>query len=277
MSFLSLIVLQAGQTIQIPAGVQVQGIVTDPFTWLWLTLWSLAGPISAFLFAGLLIWYLYDTGYRTPLESKRIKECSLKKKPLQILEYDAGYLEFKVGSKMGPEGSVHTKNEGRSKRHWTGFFARPSQQRRSMPIYTDSKDEEIKEAVTTNTLAKELGDSSVERRYLKGAKIPVSVGYAGKGILTSIKSIAFLKTCEVLHKIDSTAATYINMGALKTLFGENWNESQIEANETDAGLEGELRAKKMGTHGDLIMMLIAGGIFFGGVAAVIAVISIFFG
>ena len=153
----------------------------------------------AFLFTGLLIWYLYDQGWRTPLESKIVKECHLKKRPLEILEHDDGYFLFKQVTEEGPEGFVHTKPEGKQRMFWTGFFARPSSNSAEMLYPENASEEQKKEVDVTNRLAKELGMWASEKRYLKGARIPCSVGYIGKAVLTTVKAVAAL---QLLEKLD---------------------------------------------------------------------------
>jgi hypothetical protein len=262
-----------GKYIQIPEGITIQGVVTDPFTWTWLTLMSIVGPILGFAFIGMLSWHLYDQKVRTPVESQIVKECSLKKYPLEILEGDSGYIEFKAGVRMGPQGEISTKKEGRNQTEWTGFLPRPTSNHKSLVAPPDADEDVKKEVAATNELATQLSNATIERRILRGAKVPVSLGYKGKAILTNIKSIAILKTISTLIKIEEDAAIYINMGALKALFGENWNTAQISALKVDRETIGYLRARKLGGKESWMMALIAIGIFFGGLAALVAVVA----
>jgi hypothetical protein len=261
------------QSFTLPEGVSIYGLVTDAFTWLWLQLWSLAGPIVSFLFAGLLVWYVYDSGWRTPLESKVIKDCHLHKNTLHITEHDDGYFLFKEGKEEGPEGFVHTKPEGKHKMIWTGFFARPSLNDKEMQYPENASEEQKEEVDQTNKLAKLLGVMATERRYLRGAKVPCTVGYDGKAILSSVKAIAALQFLEALDRIGELPA---NLSAVKEIFGFNWNSSQIAMALKRREQIGAEKQKRFGQHGDLIMLLISAGIFFGGLAALALVISAFF-
>ncbi len=231
----------SGTYMRVPDGVKVQGVVTDPFTWMWLTTWSILGILITFVLIGVLAWYIYDTKVRTPLEAQKIKEAHLNKKPLEIVEHDSGYIEFLVGARTGPEGVVSTKPVGKYEKHWTGFFARESTSGKEMNVPDNATDKQKTEAATTNALSEMLGDATRQRRILKGAKIPVNFGYSGKAVLTNLTSLAMLKIIDDLAKLQPDQMVYVNIGALKAL----------------------------------LMPLIAIGIFFGGLAALIAVAYFF--
>ena len=218
--------------------------------------------------------------YRTPKESKTIRGCSNNRHSINMIATDDGTFELLETWKTGPEGVVETKPEGKHKVHWTGFQPRPGKALAVDVAPIKNLDGTVNEEKTEDTqkkteqLAVYINTLMTRKTYLKGARIPVQFGVKGKGLLANISGIAGVQISEALAELFEEF--HVDITALKTMVISNsYNESQINALEEDKLRQGQLEQQrhKGGKADSWIPILIAAGIFFGGVAAVIAVVK----
>jgi hypothetical protein len=237
------------------------------------------GIVIALVFA---LWGIQS--WRTPRESKEIRNASNAKKTLNIIATSEGKFKFRWTEKTGHEGSAMTKPEGKDKKHWTGFLARPGKTANiavsSLMAPEGATVEEVLKAneeaknlqSKTEAMAQFLNAQITRKSYLEGARIPVQFAVEDKALIASIFGIAGIQVTEAM--LEAFPDIPIDMNALKRMVVSNsWNESQINAQEEDMKEQGRLEAKrKSGLKESWIPWLIGGGIFFGGLAALVAVI-----
>jgi len=178
----------------------------------------------------------------TPLEARRIRTASRKKRTLFELAGDDGYVDFHFAHRSGSEGSVETKKRGKTKEYWAGFLP---QQRK----YVIDEEKVIvasdKDRKKTIAIAHFLNRLASRKLFLRHARIPVWIGYRGKAVLTSIISLAGLEILVELQSLFPEEFATIDIVALKTLFPNSWNESQVTAHATDSERIGALETKKL--------------------------------
>ena len=204
-----------------------------------------------------VVFFVYEH-WLTPLESKNIRSASRKKRPLLILGGDDGYADLKDAPFSGPEGIVQTKKIGRTQEHYTGALPRPRE--------FDETEIEVapnKDLKKTTAIANFVSMLANRRLLLRGARVPVWVAYRGKAILASLYGLAALQVLEGLERLPEFKESFaaIDVVAIKSLFSEQWNESQINAQETDAERVGELKAKRWGGKESLLIVFVVMIIF----------------
>lgn len=217
-------------------------------------------------------WFIYEHFF-TPLESKALRRATRKKRPLMILGGDDGYADIHDAPFSGPEGILQTKKKGKTQEHYTGALPRPREFDESEIEVEDGKD--IKKTVAVANYISMLAN---RRLLFRGARVPVWFAYRGKAIMASLYGLAALQIVEGLSKAENLKSVFapVDIVALKSLFAEQWNESQLNAQEADAERIGELKAKRFAGKETLIMvfavmivlvvlsiMLIAAAYFFG--------------
>lgn len=197
-----------------------------------------------------VVFFVYEH-WLTPLEAKQIRTASRKKRPLMMLGGDDGYADFRSAFFSGSEGVLQDKPQGRTKEHYTGVLPRPR-------VFAEEEIdvEEPFDKKKTVALANFVSMLANRRLLLRGAKVPIWFAYRGKAVLASLYGLACLQIIEGLSKAEEfkTAFSTIDVPAIKSLFSEQWNESQLNAQETDAERVGELKAKRFGGKDNLIML-----------------------
>lgn len=216
--------------------------------------------------------FIYVEFRRTPLEAKKVREASNKRRPLVIVEGDDGTVEFQVGYKRRPEGVLETVPQGKKpKIAWTGLIARGVKIQKPEANQTSTNggtpaDQDLSQ------VAEVLSDQATTHGSLRGAKIPVLFGYHGKAILTRIGHIASYQILEriKIHHPDLLAT--VDFTTLKTLFEMPWDETQLDAQAQAkynegfaAGRRGEDRNREI-----KILLMLMFGIF--GMAALAVLI-----
>lgn len=202
-----------------------------------------------------LAWFVYEKFF-TPDESKFIRKAYRKKRALLALAGDDGYCDIQHADWTGSEGALRSPGQGKTKEHFTGMLPRPKEFRDTevAPLMTD-KSKSVEETVK---VANYLSQIANRRLLLRGAKVPVWFGYRGKAILTSIYGLIALQIVDEMAKTKieqfKTLFATVDVLAIKSLFSRQWNESQINANETDAERTGELKAKKFAGKESLILI-----------------------
>lgn len=191
--------------------------------------------------------------YRTPPESKQIRKASNKKKPLLILAGDDGLIQTEIIDKRGPEGVSHTEKHGKLKEHFVGFYPRPT---KSPLVLID--DDELRTATNGGTpiqddgtkqlrseaIAEYLTTLNTKPTFFQGAKIAIGIAYRGKAIITTIAALAGLKALDDLSTLYPEDMIKVDVPAIKHYISNEWNTSQIEANEADAFKEGQLDSNR---------------------------------
>jgi hypothetical protein len=216
-------------------------------------------------------WFVYEK-FMTPLESKALRSASRHKKALLLLGGDDGYGDFKVAKFSGHEGWQKTADEGREKNHYTGFLPRP----RTFSVDEIKLSDEKYDKKKTTEVANFVSALASRRLLLRGAKVPLWVAYRGKAVLASLYGLAALDVIDKLAESPQFGSVFslIDIVAIKSLFSEQWNESQINANETDMERAGELKSKKFGGKDSLIMFF---GVMIGVIAlAIVLVAAVYF-
>lgn len=188
-------------------------------------------------------WAIWEF-WVTPKESKEIRTCKRKGSPLIVAALDNGLAELEHADFSGPEGILSTKERGKTKEHFTGALPRPKVFEESDIELTDEKFD-IKKTVAIANLVSSLANKKL---FLKGAKVPVWFAYKGKAILASIYGLACL---QILDKLKDSSINAIKEAlapvdflAIKSMFDQNWNQSQLNAQEADKQRIGELKARK---------------------------------
>lgn len=231
-----------------------------------ITNYQIAVALLVIFFIGmvavLVTFFVYEH-WLTPLEAKQIRTASRKKRALMMLGGDDGYADFESAFFSGPEGILQTKPKGATKEHYTGALPRPR-------VFSEDEIEvegefDVKKTVALANFVSMLAN---RRLLLRGAKVPIWFAYRGKAVLASLYGLACLQIIEGLSKAEEfkTAFSTIDVVAIKSLFSEQWNESQLNAQETDAERVGELKSKRFAGKESLIM--------FFGVAIILVIVVI---
>lgn len=224
---------------QTPVGIQV---VLDPGTWQWLqmSVWVAVGLTIAVIAS--VIFHLI-TEFRTPLESKAIRNASHGRKSGAFLISDDGVADFKAAARTGSEGYIETKKEGKFKFYHTAFTPRPGTVSSEINVTPGGE----KDLAKTRALAERINRLNTTKVFLRGARIPIWFGVYSKGLLASAYAIAGLQLTEILEKatIEAGQVFPIDVTALKQMVTKaSYNESQINALASDHEHIGEERAKK---------------------------------
>lgn len=200
-----------------------------------------------------IAWLIFEKFF-TPDESKFIRKAYRKKRALMAIGGDDGFMDLQHADIIGSEGVLSTQNVGATKEHFTGALPRPKEILASQIELTDKDKDKDK----TVAVANYISQIANRRLLLRGARVPVWFAYRGKAILASLYGLIALQVVEGMAKqkeFQSAFAT-IDVLAIKALFSQQWNQSQIQANETDAERKGELRAKKFGGKESLILIFV---------------------
>jgi hypothetical protein len=205
-------------------------------------------------------WLIREKWF-TPLESKEIRSAFRKKTPILFLGGDDGYGDFLPAVKSGSEGILETKSKGKSKDHYTGALPRPREFREdeiAMRLLEGglTESEAEKKVKGTTNVANALSQFANRRLILRGSRIPLWIGYRGKAVLASLYGLVALQIVEGLSKLDALKEAFatVDLLLLKELFSEQWNLSQIIAQETDKERGGELKARRFQGKDTLILL-----------------------
>lgn len=195
-------------------------------------------------------WFVYEKWF-TPQDSKDLRTAFRKKYPLLALGGDDGYLDFKPAPFSGPEGFLETKSVGKTQEHYSGALPRPVQFSKDDIELTDKS----KNLEATIGVANFVSMLANRRLLLRGSRVPIWFGYRGKAILVSIYGIVAIQVIDAMSKLKEfqEIMSIVDIVAIKELFSEQWNESQLNAQETDKERKGELKAKKFAGKDSLIM------------------------
>lgn len=195
-------------------------------------------------------WFVWEH-WLTPAESKHIRRASRKKRPLIVLGGDDGYADINDAAFSGPEGILQTKKVGRTQEHYTGALPRPREFDE-----TEIQVSKDKDVVKTTAIANFVSMLANRRLLLRGARIPIWIAYKGKAVIASLYGLAAIQVLEGMSKLPELKETFaaVDIVAIKSLFSEQWNESQINAQETDAERVGELKAKRFGGKESLVII-----------------------
>lgn len=206
-------------------------------------------------------WFIYEA-LMTPRSSKTLRTAKMKKKIPLFIEYDNGLLEIKLEKESTPEGGILAEDG------WIGFVPRAS------------ISENLEEVEALEGIAPLVTRSS----YMPDIGMTARVGYAGKGILTNVKTVAELEhgsvemvgnpvPKQIIHVGKSarevTVFWPISIKTLKTFFPRSWNIATIRALEKRAmniGFEKGRRSQR--NEKLMIWFLIAAGVFVGALGLV---------
>ena len=250
-------------------------VILDAGTWFWLQIsfWVCSVFIIGFIVA--LVWRFIGE-YRTPGESKRIRDASHRHRTSMVLAGDEGTAEWKTAERVGSAGYAVTKPEGKFKFHYTGLFPR----RGKIPeIVTVDEGCDLEK---TRMLASYVNELNTRKLFLKDAKIPVWFGVKSKSILASIYAIAAIQLTEDFQKafniakasVPSLSAEVfpIDVLALKEMVVKtSYNQSQLNAIESDSEHIGEERVKKE----SLNKLVLLAGIGFGALGVIGLLVGMF--
>lgn len=200
-----------------------------------------------------IAWVVYEKWF-TPQESKDLRKAFRSKMPLCVLGGDDGYADMKSAAVSGPEGILETQSKGRTGEHYTGALPRPVQ------FSEDDLKDDVdtgggKDLAKTVAMANYISMLASRRLILRGARIPIWFAYRGKAVLTSMYGLVALQLLEGASKIKEFKEAFapIDINAIKALFSEQWNESQMNAQEADKERKGELKARKFAGKDSLII------------------------
>ena len=244
-------------------GIQIT-LDQGTFAWLQISVWVvLAVTIVAALGWAYHFWVEL---HKTPKESKTIRTAFNNKMPMMLLATDSGVAIVKVASRVGSEGYMTTRPEGKWKFHFTHLFPRPGK----VSAYEAVDENGGKDLSKTRTLAEQINKANTKKLFLEGAKTPLWVGVPSKGVLASVFAIAGVQITEEVEKkwadiqavLGETVPKIfpIDVSALKQMVvNSSYNESQINSIESDSEHIGEERATKKGLEkwfiiGGLVMM-----------------------
>ncbi len=247
---------------------------------------SAVAVVAVIALVGVIIaWWGYEK-YFTPLESHQIRQAFRKHFALMGLGGDDGYLDILAAPTSGPEGFLESKGVGITKEHYSGalprakVFTLADYKPSDSPIAT-VEDVEAKEgdkpkpeavnkskysAQKTIAVANYISMLASRRLLLRGAKVPIWLAYRGKAIMTSLYGLAALQLVEALCNLVAESKTnptlqtiadafaLVDILAIKDLFSQQWNESQLNAQEADKERKGELKARKFAGKESLILL-----------------------
>lgn len=236
-----------------------------------------------------IAWFVYERFF-TPDESKYIRKAFRKKQPLLFLGGDDGFCDIHNAPFSGSEGALRTADQGKTKEHYLGILPRPKTYGAEdiTPFMAKDKATNNDSVKKTVALANYISMIANRRLLLRGARVPVWIGYRGKAIITSLYGLVALQILETLvedskkeaqdmkdkakaemEKSLSLIFATVDILAIKALFSRQWNQSQIIACETDAERAGEVRSKKFGSKESLMM-------FFGVMICLVVLVIILF-
>lgn len=205
---------------------------------------------------GLSVAWLVWEKWLTPKDSKEIRTASRKKRPLEFIAGDDGYLDIVFAKSGIAEGVLETSKIGTIDDSHIGALPRPIEFTEEQ--ITVAKDKDLKATVA---MANYVSRQASRRLMLRGSKLPVWVGYRGKAILVSIYGLIALQFLDGLVENAKefgeqfvAAVAKIDIIAIKDLFGEQWEESQIHALAYEKERKGEAKAKRFGGKENLIML-----------------------
>lgn len=228
-------------------------------------------PMSMILFGGwldlmfIIAFWAIQEWFMTPKSAKTLRDAKAKKRIPLFIEHDNGLLEIKLEKESTPEGSILTKDG------WRGFLPRAS----------------VSEDPNEAKALKDIAPLLTRKPFMPDVGMTAWVGYAGKGILTNIKTIAelehapsfeqgLLEVGKLGNDPDPKQTIAINKGeqvnvfwpvSLKTLkpnFTASWNIAAIKANETQAEAIGYKKAQRNQRNEKMIVwFLIAAGFCIG--------------
>lgn len=231
---------------------------------------AVIGVIAAVAVA--ICWWAYEK-YFTPLESHQIRKAFRKHLAIMALGGDDGYLDICSAPTSGPEGFLESQPKGATKEHYSGALPRSK-------VFTDddiqlsdidpTKPASIQKSKydlkKTVAVANYISMLASRRLLLRGAKVPVWLAYRGKAIMTSLYGLAALQLVETLCNLKKEAQgnealksiadafAVVDLLAVKDLFSQQWNESQLNAQEADKERKGELKAKKFAGKESLVLI-----------------------
>jgi len=179
-------------------------------------------------------WVIWEK-WLTPQESKEIRWASRKKIPLSFLAGDDGYGDFEPLPILGRQGYAATSKQREKK--WIGFFA--------------SSAEEVEEEDKSKKIGGLINKLAARKLYLRHAKIPIWFSYSGKAILTSLYALIGLELAKAIGDANPNPnpKVVVDLTAIKSLFPNAWDESQLEAQESDAEMTGVMMGRKFFSEG----------------------------
>lgn len=220
----------------------------DDLTIIWVQIYGFWVLLLALIAVVSMVFIYEKMEFFTPKECNEIRKAARKKKPMALLANDEGLADLLHAPVAGPEGALETKGTGRTKEHYTGFLPRPLEISKEDLEVADGKDKD-----KTFKVASYIAKLATKPLFLRSARVPLWVGYRGKAILASVYALASLEILEALVEKLKDDFQSIDVQAIKALFSAQWNESQINAQETDKERIGELKAKKFAGKDSLIM------------------------
>lgn len=237
----------------------------DPGAWAWLVFWGYAGIVCAVgliaLSIGFGLWYFWVT----PKSARNQTYAKRKGAAMMGLASDDGGIDLEFVYKLGSEGAAETKGKGKNKQHWSGFLPQTT-----TPIDSIQVGDGMDEALTLK-IANYIRELSQKKLFLRDAKVAFWVGYKGKAILTNLLSLAGIAITEELMEKLPEKFKAVDITAIKRLFSNSWNESQINAQEEDKIREGRAEAKQFMSGKEWLWPIVILGFCFGAAAIFIVV------
>lgn len=217
---------------------------------------AIAAVATIALIGVVIAWVVWEKWF-TPWDSKAIRTAARKKRPLEFVAGDDGYLDLIDAEKGIAEGVLETsKIAPLNKLTHIGALPRPIEFTKDQ-IEVDAG----KDADKTVKMANFVSRMASRRLTLRGAKVPVWLVYRGKGILTSLYGLIALQIVEGLadkaeqiSKEFAAAWASVDVVAIKDLFKEQWDESQIQALAYEKERKGEAKARRFGGKESLTLI-----------------------
>ena len=214
--------------------------------------------VASIAAVGLAIsWFVWEHWF-TPAESKFIRAASRKKRPLEAVGGDDGYLDFVDAPFVVAEGVLESSKYGGIKETHIAALPRSRQFASDEIEVATGKDKD-----KTVAVANWISLLASRRLMLRGAKVPIWITYRGKAILTSLYGLIALQILDGLAEKAkefgekfAEAFALIDVTAIKDLFNEQWEESQIHALAYTKERKGEAKARRFGGKESLVLVFV---------------------
>jgi hypothetical protein len=196
------------------------------FGWLQISFWAFsAAVIAAIVF---FAYHIIDQ-FRTPDISKRTRDSHRQKKAGLILAGDDGYADFEIAKYTGSEGWAETKEKGKPKWNFIGFFPRPGKISEDTPVDESGG----KDLSKTRQWAEYINFLNTRKIQFRGSNNPIWIAVKPKAILMNLKALAAIQLTEAAEK-EWTRFTDkpfpIDISAMKQMVvSSSYNQSQVIA------------------------------------------------
>jgi hypothetical protein len=253
----------------------LEGLTEWDIMYIWIS--ELGFPILIVAIVALgVAWGIWEF-WVTPKESKELRTAKRRKQPVALSFDDSHRVFFQRLVRVGASGAASTHKRYSDRKAWIGFFSR-----KSTPQFYKPTDAEV----AADNWAGEVDELQSSKLFLADSKIPITVNYKGKALLTSFYALAGIQAAELASRLDggeevvTEPCSYCGqakeplkvltkVGIDITRFFKSianlkaWDESAQRENQIDAFGHGMEEAKRGLGKQPIVILLVALGFCFG--------------